>query len=107
MSGSMEKGLGKGVQLGVVFAEVSPARMKTSWTLTHFSSIRSQKLSSVLPKSHSRFVLSTGVSEAVVTLDRSAPEGTKQIRSDAIEPAASVEAPLDFDGEGRGRNRQR
>jgi hypothetical protein len=75
----MERNLGKGIQLGAVFAEVSSARMETSKTLTPISSIRSQRLSSVLPKSHSRFVLSTGVSNPDVTLDRSALEGTKQI----------------------------
>jgi hypothetical protein len=64
MSKSMERGLGKGIQLGVVFAEVSPARTEASRMLIPLSSIRSQRLSSVLPISHSRFVLSTGGSEA-------------------------------------------
>jgi hypothetical protein len=61
----------------------------------------------VLLKSHSRFVLSTGGSKAEVTLDRSAFEGTKQIRSDAIDPVRLAEERLAFGGEGRGRNRQR
>jgi hypothetical protein len=73
----MERTLGKGVQLGAVFAEVSSARTETSRMLTPLSLIRSQRLSSVLQKSHSRFVISTGGSEAEVTLDRSAHEGTK------------------------------
>jgi len=99
--------VGKGIQIGAVFAEVSSARMETSKTLTPFSSIRSRRLSSVLPKSHSRFVLSLGGSEAEVTLDRSALEGTKQVRSDAIEPVGSATARLAFGGEGRRRNRRR
>jgi len=100
--------VGKGVQLGAVFAEVSSARMEISRVLTPLSSIRSQRLSSVLPKSHSRFVLSTGGSEAeVITLDRSALEGTKQIRSNAIKFVGSVAARLTFGGQGRRRNRQR
>ena len=61
----------------------------------------------MLPKSHLRFVLSTGVSKAEVTLDRSALEGTKQIRSDAIKSVGSVAARLAFGGQGRRRNRQR
>ena len=73
----MERAVGKGVQLGAVFAEVSPACIETSWTLTSLSSIRSQRLSLVLPKSYLRFVLSTGVSKAEVTLDRPVLEGTK------------------------------
>jgi len=99
--------VGKGIQIGAVFAEVSSARMETSKTLTPLSSIRSQRLSSVLPKSHSRFVLPTGGSEAEVTLDRSALEGTKQVRSDAIEPVGSVTARLAFGGEGRRRDCRR
>jgi len=50
----------------------------------------------VLPKSHLRFVLSTGISEAEVTLSRSALEGTKQVRPDAIDPVGSVAAHLAF-----------
>ena len=61
-------------------------------------------LSSVLPKSHSRFVLSTSVSEAEITLDPSALEGTEQIRSDAIELVGSVAAHLAFGGQGRRGN---
>ena len=57
----------------------------------------------MLPNSHSRFVLSSA-SEAEVTLDRSAHEGTKQIRSDAIEPVGSVAMHLSFGGQGRRRN---
>jgi hypothetical protein len=82
----MERNLGKGIKLGAVFAEVSSACMGTSRMLTPPSSIRSQRLSSVLPTSHLRFVLSTGESKAEVILDRSALERTKQIRSDAIGP---------------------
>jgi hypothetical protein len=107
MSKSMEANLGKGVQLGAVFAEVSSARMETNSMLRLYSSIRSQRLSSVLPKSHLRFVFATGISKAELILHRSALEGTKQIRSDAIEPVGSVEARLAFGGEGCGRNRQR
>jgi len=107
MSKSMERTLGKGIQLGAVFAEVSSARIGTSRTLTPLSSIRSQKLSSVLPSSHLRFVHSFGGLKAEVTLDRSDPEGTKQIRPDAIEPVGSIAARLAFGGQGRRRNRQR
>ena len=107
MSKSMERAMGKGIQLGAVFAEVSSAPMETGRTLTPPSSIRSQRLSSVLPKSHSRFVLTTGGSEAEVTLDRSALEGTKQARSDSIEPVGSVTARLAFGGESCRRNRRR
>ena len=96
----MERTLGKGIQLGAVCAEVSPAHTESSRTLTPLSSIRSQRLSSVLPKSHLRFVLSTGVSKAGVTRYRLALEGTKQIRSDAQEPVGSVETRLAFGGEG-------
>ena len=56
------------------------------------------------PKLHSRSVLSTGGSEAEITLDRSAHEGIKQIRPDAIEPIGSVAAHLSFGGQGRRRN---
>jgi len=107
MSKSMERAVGKGIQLGAVFAEVSSTRMETSWTLTLLSSIRSQRLSSVLPKSHSGFVLSAGGSEEVLTLDRPALEGTKQVRSDAIKPVGSVTARLAFGRDGRRQNRQR
>ena len=106
MSKSMERGLGKGIQLGAVFAEVSSARMETNRTLTPLSLIRSQRLSSALPKSHLRFVLSTGL-EVEVTLDRSAHEGTKQIRPDANDPVGSVAARLAFGGQGRRRNCRR
>jgi len=58
----------------------------------------------VLPKSHLRFVLSAGVSEAKVTLDRSALEGTKQLRPGAIKPVGSVAEHLAFGGQGRVRN---
>ena len=98
MSKTMERTLGKGIQLGAVFAEVSSARTGTSRVLTPLSSIRLQKLSSVLPNSHLWFVLSTGGSKVDVTLDRSAHEGTKQIRPDAIEPVGSVAARLTFGG---------
>jgi len=84
MSESTERTLGKWIQPDEVFAEVSSARMETSRKLTPLSLIRPQRLSSVLPQSHSRFVLSTGGSEAEVMLDRPAHEGTKQIRPDAI-----------------------
>jgi hypothetical protein len=77
MSKSMERALGKGIQLGAVFPEVSSARMETSRMLTPLSSIRSQKLFSVLQKPHSRSVLSPGVSKPEVTLERLALEGTK------------------------------
>jgi len=77
MSKSMESTLGKGIQLGTVFAEVSSARMETSRMLTPLSSIRSQRQSSALPKSHLRFALSTGVSKAELIPDRSAHEDTK------------------------------
>ena len=107
MNKFMERAVERGIQLGAVFAEVSSARMETGRTLTPLSSILSQRLSSVLPKSYSRFVLSTGGSEAAVTLDRSALEGTKQVRSDAIGPIGSVTAHLAFGGEGRRRNRRR
>jgi len=107
MSKSMESALGKGIQLGAVFAEVSSARMETSKTLTPLSSIRSQRLSSVSPKSHLRFVLSNRGSIAEVTLHRSALEGTKQIRSDAIELVGSVAARLASGSHGGKRNRQR
>jgi len=40
MSKSMERTLGKGIQLGAVFAEVSSARMGTSKALTPLSLIR-------------------------------------------------------------------
>jgi len=103
----MERAVGKGIQLGAVFAEVSSARMETSRTLTPLSSIRSQRLSSVLPKSHSRFVLSAGGTEEELILDRSALEGTKQVRSDAIEPVGAVTARLAFGGDGQRRSRQR
>ena len=103
----MERNLETGIQLGAVFAEVSSARMVTSRTLTPLRRSRSQRLPSLLPKSHLRFVLSTGVPKPEVKLDHSAPEGTKQIRSDAIEPVGSVAAPLTFGGEGRRRHRQR
>ena len=103
----MERAVGKGIQIGAVFAEVSSARMETSRTLISLSSIRSQRLSSVLPKSHSRFVLSPGGSEAEVTLDRSAHEGTNQIRPDAIEPFGSVAAHPASCGQGRRPNGQR
>jgi hypothetical protein len=75
----MERTLGKGIQLGAVFAEVSSAHMRTGRMLTPLNSIRWQRLSSVLPKSHLRFVLSTGVSKAEVILDCSALERTKQM----------------------------
>jgi hypothetical protein len=90
MSKSMEKTLGKGIRLGAVFAEVSSAYMEISRTLTPLSSIQSQRLCLALPKSYLRLVFSTGISKAEVTLDRSALEGTEQIRSDAIEPLGSV-----------------
>jgi len=77
MSKSMERAMGKGIQLGAVFAEVSSACIEISRTLTSLSSIRSQRLSLVLPKSHLRFVLSTGVSKAEVTLELPALEGAK------------------------------
>jgi hypothetical protein len=48
----------------------------------------------VLPVSRLRFVLATGVSEAEVTLDRLALEGTKQIRPDAVGPSGSVATHL-------------
>jgi len=92
----MERAVGNGIRLGAVFAEVSSARMETSRTLTPLSSIRSQRLFSVLPMSHSRFVLSTGGSEEELTLDRSALEGTKQVRPDAIKPVGPVTARLAF-----------
>jgi len=60
MNKTVERTLEKGIRLGAVFAEVSSARSETSRTLTPFSSIRSQRLSLVLPKSHLRFVLSSG-----------------------------------------------
>jgi len=101
MSKSMERALGKGIQLGAVFAEVGSSRMETSRTLTLFSSIRLQKLSSVLPKLHSRFVLTTGGSKAEVTLDPSAPEGTKQVRSAAIKPVGSAAPHLAFGRQSR------
>jgi len=82
----MDRALGKGIQIGVVFAEVSSPRMETSRMLTPHSSIRLQRRSSVLQESYLRFVLSTGVSKAEVILDRSALEGTKQIRSDTTDP---------------------
>ena len=107
MSKSMERAVGKGIQISAVFAEVSSARMENSKTLTPLSSIRSQRLSSVLPKSHSRFVLSAGESGEGLTLDRPALEGTKQVRSDAIEPVGSVTAHFAFGGDGRRQNRQR
>jgi len=99
--------VGKGIQLGAIFAEVSSARMEIGRKLTPLSSIRSQRRSSVLPKSPLRFVLSTGGSKAEITPDRSALEGTKQVRSDAIGPVGSVTAPLALGGEGRRRNRRR
>jgi len=61
MGKAVERALGRAIQVGVVFAEVSSTRMETSRTLTPFSSIRSQRLSSVLPNAHLRFVLSTGI----------------------------------------------
>jgi len=61
MSNRVERTLGRGIQVGVVFAEVSTTRIETSRTLTPLSSIRSQRLSSVLPKALLRFVLSTGI----------------------------------------------
>ena len=99
--------MGKGIQLGAVFAEVSSVRMETSRTLTRLSSIRSQRLSSVLPMSHSRFVLSASGSEDELMLDRPALEGTKRVRSNAIKPVGSVTARLAFGGDGRRQNRQR
>src|SRR5258706_12199436 len=78
--------------------------METNRTLTPFSSTLSQRPSSVLPKSHSRFVLCAGVSETEVTFDHSAHEGTKRMRSDAIEPVGSVTAHLASGGQGRRRN---
>ena len=54
-----------------------------------------------------RSVVSTGNSEAEVTLDRSAHEGTKQIRPDAIEPIESFASHLAFGGQRRRRSRQR
>ena len=73
--------------------------------LTSFSSTLSQRPSSGLPKSHSRFALSTsGVSETEVMIDHPAHEGTKRMRSDAIEPVGSVAAHLAFGGQGRRRN---
>src|SRR5258706_3405055 len=81
--------------------------METSRKLTSFSSTQSPRLYLVLPNSHLRSVVSTGVSESEVTLDRPAHEGTKQIRPDAIEPIGSFAARLAFGGQGRGRGRQR
>ena len=81
--------------------------METGRRLTSNSSIRSLRLYSVLPNSHSRSVVSTGMSEAEVTFDRPAHEGTKQIRPDAIEPIGSFAAHLAFGGQGRRRSRQR
>jgi hypothetical protein len=78
--------------------------METSKTLTPISSTRSQKLSSVLPKSHSRFVRSPGVPKPEVTLDRSALEGTKQMPSNAIGAVGSIAARLAVIGQGRRRN---
>ena len=107
MSKSMERAVEKGIQIGAAIAEVSSARIETNRTLTPLSLLRSQRLCSVLPKSHSRFVLSAGGSEEELTLDRSALEGTKQVRSGAIEPVGSVTARLAFGGDGRRQNRQR
>jgi len=45
MSKTMERTLGKGIQLGAVFAEVCSAHTETSRTLTPLSSIQSQRLS--------------------------------------------------------------
>jgi hypothetical protein len=77
MSKSIERGVQSVIKYGAVFAEVRSPIWTPSQTLTPFSSILSQRLSLELLASRLRFVLATGVSEAEVTLDDLALEGTK------------------------------
>ena len=51
--------------------------------------------------SHLRFVLTTGASEAEVTFDRLAFEGTKQIRPDSVGHSGTVAADFAFGGQDR------
>ena len=52
-------------------------------------------------------MFTTGVSEAGVTLDRLALEGTKQIRPDVVGLLQSVEAHFASGGQSSGRDRLR
>ena len=58
----------------------------------------------VWPVSHLRFVLATVVSEAKVTFERLALEGTNQIRPNAVGPVGSLAAHFAFGGQGRRRD---
>ena len=61
----------------------------------------------MLPASHSRFVLVTGVSEAAVTHDRVALEGTKEIRRITGWVFRSFAAHFAFRGQSCRRDRLR
>ena len=62
------------------YSQKSVLLLRTSKSLTCFSLIQSQKLSSDLLELFSRFVLTTtDMSEAEMTIGRSALERTKQI----------------------------
>jgi len=79
MSRSIEKVVDKAFKYGAAFAEVSSPTSEKNKTLTAFSCSQFQKLPSLLPGLHLKFVLGTGISEAEVTLDGLALAGTKQV----------------------------